>query len=177
MHGASTMRNALHLALVALLAAAPTALAQDERPATCPDGEVDDGAGTCSRQAWVEDCPRDMMCAAGEDPEPYGDETCIGCSGPIDEGSSGTCMDGADSDASADASSPPQAEAATETCRDDVQSLDGRGPAGCENCRGEDTAPIGAPAQGDDATQKAVPAAGALLAVGALGAALLVRRR
>lgn len=87
-------RTALPLALLGLtLAFLPAALAQEDN-ATRPDDA-----------AWVDDCPPDMMCAAGSDdgtpsvpcPEgetcadkaaaggnPYGAPGCIECSGPVD---------------------------------------------------------------------------------------------
>lgn len=126
------MRTTLALALLGLLTLAPAALADgtEEKPA-CPEGYVESPEG-CSRQAWVDDCPPDMMCAMGngtagpDEPVQYGPDGCIDCSGPIH---SHTCMDGAQEG---------------EACRDDVQYLDGgaepvRGPmdGSCENCRGE----------------------------------------
>src|SRR5688572_20984435 len=99
-----------HLARLAflglVLSLAPAALAGDE--SACPDGTTPTPEG-CSQQAWVEDCPPDMLCAAGgpdADPangnvtegnatdEPtfgdcgaevcaYGNETCIECNGPV----------------------------------------------------------------------------------------------
>lgn len=182
------MRTLL-IALLAL-AALPLAAAQD-----APDQPTSNDE---SQDAWVKDCPPDMMCAygtgdgadenatykgdcgaevcayddAGERPNPYGPDGCIECSGPApDQGS--TCMDG---------------QQDGEACRDDVQYLDGRGPPGCENCRGEEAEPISAPADGaagdggvtsvDDAEAKnEVPLPAVLVAIAALAAAVLIVRR
>lgn len=183
------------LALAALLA--PLAAAQEEQP---PKEEPSDP--TTTDPAWTEDCPPDMMCAYGGgegsrddgnatygdcgaevcaydggDPQPYGPDGCIECSTPPkDDGA--TCMDGAGEG---------------ETCDDDVQYLDGRGPADCENCRGDDAGlpendVVSAPAddsnalaQGDGAapTANKVPAPALAAAIVALGvaAALLVARK
>ena len=163
------------LALMALLAlASPLAVAQDandtktdEDPQRPPDGSADPSSPSQAAgddAAWVDDCPPDMMCAyQGEErPQQFGPEGCIECSGlpPEDQGS--TCMDG---------------EQENETCRDDVQYLDGggeptRGPVdgSCENCRGED---LGA----ESAETNKVPFPQLLVVVAALaGAVLLVRR-
>lgn len=172
------MRTLL-IALLAL-AALPVAAAQDapDRP-TNSDG---------SQDAWVKDCPPDMMCAYGEGgdenatykgdcgaevcatdapdgsgdrPVSYGPDGCIECSGPApDQGS--TCMDGAE---------------AGEDCRDDVQYLDGRGPADCENCRGEEAEPISAPAEVASGSANDVPLPAVLVVLAALAAAVLVVRR
>jgi hypothetical protein len=71
---ASMTRTALSVALLGLtLASLPLALAQ-EGNATRPDDA-----------AWVDDCPPDMMCAAA-DPQPYGADGCIECTGgPVDQ--------------------------------------------------------------------------------------------
>ncbi|HWH08893.1 MAG TPA: hypothetical protein VNX21_06815, partial [Candidatus Thermoplasmatota archaeon] len=179
------MRTLL-IALLAL-AALPVAAAQE------PDRPTNDDA---SQDAWVKDCPPDMMCAYGtgdgaeenatykgdcggevcatqERPNPYGPEGCVECSGPApDQGS--TCMDGAE---------------AGEGCRDDVQYLDGgRGPPLCENCRGEEADPISAPADGapgdggvtsvdESAATNDVPLPALLVVFAALAAAVLVVRR
>src|SRR5688572_21954654 len=120
------MNVLIPLALAALLTVAP-ASAQENQTA-CPEGQVETPEG-CSQQAWVDDCPPEHMCAAGaDDPQAYGDEDCIECSGPVDEpvhyGEDGcidctgapsdapTCMDGADDG---------------EVCMDDVQYLGGPG--------------------------------------------------
>lgn len=153
--------------LIALLAltALPLAAAQD-----APDQPTSDDG---SQDAWVKDCPPDMMCAYGSEegnetpagtgdrePIPYGPEGCIECSGPApDQGS--TCMDG-------------QQEG--ETCRDDVQYLDGRGPPLCENCRGEEAEPISAEDSASEAKNE-VPLPAVLVAIAALAAAVLVVRR
>lgn len=118
------------LVLAALLTLAP-AKADDATPA-CPEGQVVSPEG-CSDQAWVDDCPPEHMCAAGaDDPQAYGDEDCIECSGPSDAGNEtisygpddcidctgapvgdpSTCMDGAQDG---------------ESCLDDVQYLGGPG--------------------------------------------------
>jgi hypothetical protein len=179
------MRTLL-IALLAL-AALPLAAAQD-----APDQPTSNDG---SQDAWVKDCPPEMMCAygtgdgadenatykgdcgaevcayddAGERPNQYGPDGCIECSGPApDQGS--TCMDG-------------QQEG--EACPDDVQYLDGRGPPECENCRGEQATPISAPAGGeggvtsvDDAEAKnEVPLPAVLVALAALAAAVLIVRR
>lgn len=182
MRGSKDMRTLL-LALMLALAAAPLAAAQETAEKNETVDRPDDAA-------WVDDCPPDMMCAAGE-PHPYGNESCIECSGPVDDGptygdcggevcaydAGDTCMDGAGE---------------SETCRDDVQYLDGgsRGPSdgSCEFCRGEDnvvTAPEGAEggitSVQDKGTQTAnVPAPTLLLVLaGIVGIALLAlpRRR
>jgi len=157
------MPKTLPLAILGLLMLAPAALANgtDEKP-VCPDGQVDTPEG-CSQQAWVDDCPPDMMCAMGappegnateepaaEEPVQYGPDGCAECSGPISSHASpgdgpATCMDGADDG---------------EVCRDDVLYFGGgpadngpvRGPedGSCENCRG-DAADEGAPASKDAA--------------------------
>ena len=170
--------------LIALLAltALPLAAAQDPDQPTSDDDAQD---------AWVKDCPPDMMCAYGsggdenatykgdcgadacaydgtvERPNPYGPEGCVECTGgPVDDGS--PCMDG-------------QQEG--ESCRDDVQYLDGRGPPTCENCRGEDAEPISAPADGGVTSVEAseakneVPLPAVLVALAALAAAVLIVRR
>ncbi|MEA3190551.1 MAG: hypothetical protein QOD77_1133 [Thermoplasmata archaeon] len=134
------MQNLLLLALAASLVLAPAALAQEE-PA-CPEGFTMTPEG-CSQQAWVDGCPPDHMCAA------YGPDDCIDCSGPVDDGGAGTCMDGAD---------------ANETCRDDVQYL-GPPPSG------------GDAAQPEAAATQDAPAAGAVLGLAVLGAAVAARRR
>lgn len=172
------MRTLL-IALLAL-AALPLAAAQDapDRPTNSDDG---------SQDAWVKDCPPDMMCAygaggdenatykgdcgaeacatdapdgAGDRPVSYGPDGCIECSGPAPD--QGSCMDGAQ---------------AGEDCRDDVQYLDGRGPAGCENCRGEDAEPISAPAEVASESKNDVPLPAVLVVLAALAAAVLVVRR
>jgi hypothetical protein len=177
------MHKMMLLALAASLLTAPAALAQEE-PA-CPEGYTETPEG-CSQQAWVDDCPPDHMCAASEDPDGSGAEPgqamgpddCIECSRPPADGNgtdgSGTCMDGAEAD---------------EDCRDDVQYIGGpggpdapvsdtddgagRGPPLCENCRGD--AADGA--EPEAAAQRDAPAAGALVGLGLLGAAVLARRR
>lgn len=184
------MRTLL-IALLAL-AALPLAAAQDapDRPTNSDEG---------SQDAWVKDCPPDMMCAyggggdenatykgdcgaevcatdapdgSGDRPVSYGPDGCIECSGPApDQGS--TCMDGAQEG---------------EDCRDDVQYLDGRGPPLCENCRGEEAEPISAPADGaagdggvtsvdEGVAKNDVPLPAVLVVLAALAAAVLVVRR
>lgn len=165
-----------------LMMAAPAAVAQgDEKPAEPQDGG----------NAWSEDCPPDAYCmygSGGGRPAPcddadnattedcptysgdcggevcaYGGEDCIECSGPVDGGS--TCMDG-------------QQEG--ETCRDDVQYLGGgRGPADCENCRGDavDADTISAPADAEGAAKNTVPGAALVGTLAALGLAGLALRR
>jgi hypothetical protein len=180
------MRMLIPLALVAMLTFAPAASAQDEKPdqPTCADGQTPESDG-CSQQAWVDDCPPDMMCAAGgadngtEEPT-YGDcggevcaygngtgnhtgalgpDDCIDCMTPPRDGS-GTCMDGAE---------------AGEACRDDVQYLDGpsRGPGdgSCEHCRGEDVEETADP-DGRD-----TPTVGPALLVAGLAALVALARR
>ena len=151
------------------MAALPLAAAQDPDAPTNSDG---------SQDAWVKDCPPDMMCAYGEGgdenatykgdcgaevcatqerPNPYGPEGCIECSGPApDQGAS--CMDGAEAEVN---------------CRDDVQYLDGRGPADCENCRGGEAAP----AEVASGSRSDVPLPAVLVVLAALAAAVLVVRR
>jgi len=173
-HGeAKTMRTLLCLATVlALLAAAPVALAQ----------QASDNSTRPDDAAWVEDCPPDMLCAAGapeegnataeptrgpadgscencrgdanETPILYGSDGCIECSGPAPTGGD-TCMDGA---------SP------AEQCDPDVQYLGGSPPA-----TDSSHAPV---VESDGGDEKAVPApAVAVLIVGAGVAMVLLGRR
>lgn len=142
------------LAFAALLAFAPSAVqADDQSQPACPDGQVETPEG-CSQQAWVDDCPPDMLCAAGG-PEPiaYGNDTCIECSGVADPEPQ-TCMDGAQ---------------AGEACDDDVQYF-GPGPA--------DSGMDGEPAQADtvagESKDKDAPLVALLVAV--VGLVLLARR-
>ena len=152
------MRMLIPLALAALLTLAP-AKADDATPA-CPDGQVESPEG-CSDQAWVdpEDCPPEHMCAAGaDDPQAYGDEDCIECTGaPVDDPS--TCMDGAQDG---------------ESCQDDVQYLGGPGqvPPASHDAVDED--------DGIEADRDAGKDAAALTAVvwvALVGALALVLRR
>ena len=152
------MRIVATLGLLALLVAAPAALAQEKNDTTRPDDA-----------AWVEDCPPDMMCAADaeepsrgpadgscencrgdEEPIPFGPEGCIECTGgPVDEGE--TCMDGQQGD---------------ETCRDDVQYF------------GDEPYSTGPQAESASTDAKTVPALGALGLLAAFVAAVaLVARR
>lgn len=182
-------RTLLTTALLGLLLAAPLAFAQEEQP---PTNE--------SRDAWVKDCPPDMMCAYGggsgegvdctdaanetreecqtcpECPKShapadgptydgncggevcaYGNESCIECSGPVDDGSD-NCMDG-------------QQEG--EACRG----------ADCENCRtltgneGGEKAPADGEVQSDASTNEVPGFAAALVFVGMAAAVLVVARR
>jgi hypothetical protein len=146
------MRTLLATLMLALLAA-PIAAAQESNETTT-EAPRDGG------NAWVEDCPPDMMCAAN-DPQPYGDEDCIHCSGPVRgpadgscencRGDSGdaTCMDGAQ---------------ANESCDPNVQYLGGPAPSTDAN------------AQNVDARQ--VPGAAAIVViVGFALAVFLVARR
>ena len=145
--------NLLALAAMTLMLV-PAAAAQEDAK-TCPDGYVDSPEG-CSRQAWVDDCPPDMLCAAGADePVQYGNESCIECSGiadpePIHYGDDG-CID-------------------CSGVTDDAP--DGRGPVDCEFCRGEDLE-----ASGADAARKDAPALGGPLLLAGLAGALFVLRR
>lgn len=157
------MRTLL-IALTLALLATPLALAQENAEKNETPDRPDDAA-------WVEDCPPDMMCAAGsEDPQPYGDEGCIECSGPVDGPSDenatydGNCggevcaYDGEERpqqlgpDGCIDCMGPVDngsncmdGAQENETCRDDVYYMDGptRGPedGSCENCRGDDVTP------------------------------------
>ena len=104
------MRMLIPLALAALLTLAPVK-AEDDATTACPDGQVESPEG-CSDQAWVDDCPPEHMCATGaDDPQAYGDEGCIDCTGaPVDEPA--TCMDGTDDG---------------DVCMEDVQYLGGPG--------------------------------------------------
>lgn len=166
-------------ALTIALLAAPFVAAQEEEKPEDPSRPDD--------AAWVDDCPPDMMCAAGSPDEPtasgceadacshaMGPDGCIECSGPVDDSGS-SCMDGANE---------------TEICDREVQYLDGRGPADCENCRGDEgpseADPIFAPDEGPDGEvgiaadgENAVPslsvAAGIVAAAGV--ALFAVRRR
>lgn len=158
------MRTSLALALASFAMLAPAAFAQDE--AACPDGQVSTPEG-CSQQAWMDDCPPDHMCAAGNPGNPD--------NGTVD--GSSDCMDG---------------QQGNETCRDDVMYFGGgpadsgpadpaadpaadpsRGPAdgSCDNCRGDGAA------HPDTADAKGAPAGGALLGVAVVGAAAVARRR
>lgn len=144
------MRNQLLMLTLATLTLAPLALAQ-ETNGTRPDDA-----------AWVDDCPPDMMCAAGADePHAYGPEGCIECSGPAPAGE--TCMDGAQGN---------------ETCDPDVYYLGGptRGPedGSCENCRGDAAEPVTTSAGSEAEPAKSVPAAGALLAGVAIACAVFL---
>lgn len=160
------MRTLIPLALAALLAVAP-ATAQDESPA-CPDGQVETPEG-CSDQAWVEDCPPEHLCAAGE-PQAYGDEDCIECSGPVSYGPDGcidctsapppdpeTCMDGAQEG---------------EACQDDVKSF-GPGPADT----GSDLDDGPAPADEASPDPKDAPFVPASLLLAALVGLVVLARR
>ncbi|HET6398687.1 MAG TPA: hypothetical protein VFH47_03955 [Candidatus Thermoplasmatota archaeon] len=186
------MNPLIPLALAGLLLTfAPAASAEETTEPACPEGYVATPEG-CSRQAWVDDCPEDMMCAAGapgehanetsdpdrptysgdcggevcayDEPGRFGPDDCIDCMKPIGNGTSGTCMDGAE---------------AGEGCRDDVYYMDGpsRGPAdgSCENCRGDgaEADPVSAPA-GD---AKDAPGLGGLVVLAALAAVLVAIRR
>jgi hypothetical protein len=145
----SMTRTIATIGLLALLVAAPAALAQDanetdEKPhVDCPPGETcsDKAAGGARPDdaAWVEDCPPDMMCAAGA--EEYGSDGCIECTGgPVGE----TCMDG---------------QQAGETCDPDVQYLGGPQQ------------------QAESADAKTVPALGALGLIAAFVAAVVIVSR
>lgn len=86
-------------------------------------------------KAWVDDCPPDQMCAFGgaeEEPQSYGDEGCIECSGPVDEGGDEPTYSG---------------DCGGEVCAYDEpveDSPETRGPEDCEYCRGgNDTAEPG----------------------------------
>ena len=190
-------RNLPWMALLGLLLAlAPTALAQEGEEKPSDDARPDDAA-------WVEDCPPDMMCAAGAEDEnatygdcgaevcAYGGEDCIECSGPSDSGGAepgqalgpDDCIDCMRPPADDSAHTCMDGQQEGETCRDDVQYLDGgeptRGPAdgSCENCRGEEAEPISAPAE---AAENKVPAPAVALVIVASAmalAVLLVARR
>ena len=178
------MRTLISLTIAALLLAAP-ATAQDDATPACPDGQVETPEG-CSQQAWVDDCPPEHLCAAShsDDPQAYGGEDCIQCSGPVDEPvqygnescieCSGpisygpedcidctgapqdpeTCMDGADDG---------------EVCMEDVQYLGGPGTV---------DQPVDTDSDAEsDASAKDAPAVPALLLLAVLGALVLVLRR
>lgn len=195
--GVSMTRTLIAAMLAMMTLLTPLALAQGETNET-RDAPADEG-----EQAWVDDCPPDMMCAY-DTPQEYGDEDCIECSGPVDDGAepgqslgpedcidcmqaprddAGTCMDGQD---------------ANETCDDDVQYLDGgeptRGPTdgSCEYCRGgeNDDENVVQPPEGaeggitsvqDESAEQKSPVPAPAVALGILavaGAALiLVARR
>lgn len=55
----STMRVLIALAVAALLTTTPASAQEDP---SCPEGQTETPEG-CSQQAWVDDCPPDMMCA------------------------------------------------------------------------------------------------------------------
>ena len=167
------------LALAALLTLAPVKAEDDATPA-CPDGQVESPEG-CSDQAWVdpEDCPPERLCAAGapDEPQSYGGEDCIECSGPVDgpvQYGNESCIDCT--------SAPPQTcmdgAQEGEVCDEDVQYF-GPGPADTG-----DLDDVPAPASddhelsSDDASSgKDAPALTAVLLVAALGAIVLVLRR
>ncbi|HUR68826.1 MAG TPA: hypothetical protein VM370_06225 [Candidatus Thermoplasmatota archaeon] len=186
------MRTLLALLTLSLLTL-PLAFAQEDNSTRPPDGSADPSSPSQAAgddAAWVDDCPPDMMCAAGandtdEHPDgrpdvcdadvdcaggtnPYGSPDCIECTGgPVDAGSD--CMDGADDN---------------ETCRDDVYYLGGepepaRGPAdgSCENCRGDVVEPETAGAASDAAAEKSVPAPAVALVILAGAAALVLSAR
>lgn len=192
------MRTLL-IALTLALLATPLALAQEntEKNETETSDRPDDAA-------WVEDCPPDMMCAAGaDDPQAYGDEGCIECSGPVDGPSDENATDDGEErpqqlgpDGCIDCMGPVDngstcmdGEQENETCRDDVYYMDGpsRGPedGSCENCRGDEATPPDAeshtpPLDTASDEQKAanVPAPAVALAILALaGVALLALPR
>jgi hypothetical protein len=195
------MRPTLYIIMLALLAA-PIAAAQDDA-----DDTKDDTPERPDHAAWIEDCPPDMMCAAG-DPQPYGDEGCIECSGPVDDGGAepgrlgpddciecmrppaneGTCMDGQQENETC----RPQRDcvasgSSADACGDDVQYLDGgapeptRGPAdgSCEYCRGDEVQPDAeSHAPVVEGAPAAVPAPAVALGILALaGVALLALPR
>lgn len=153
--GSKTMR-VLILTMLALLTLAPLAAAQEDTSKTNETQRPDDAA-------WVEDCPPDMMCAAGG--EAMGPEDCIDCTrGPADgsceycrgeEAPSGTCMDGADTN---------------ETCDPDVMYF-GDGPA--------DSGPIEShsPAKPGLEPAKSVPGASFALVVAAFALAIFLLAR
>ena len=191
------MRTLLRFLMLALLTVAPLAAAQEEtKPDESPERPDD--------AAWVEDCPPDMMCAASE-PQAYGDEDCIACSGPADQGGAepgqalgpedciecmrppadeGTCMDGAEPEENCRAGRDCASASSGGACGDDVQDLGGptRGPAdgSCENCRGEEAEPISARVpETQSAARSNVPAptvAVAILALAAMAILVLPRR-
>lgn len=159
--------RALLIALTLALLATPLALAQENTEKNETSDRPDDAA-------WVDDCPPDMMCAAGsEDPQPYGDEGCIECSGPVDGPADENATDDGEErpqqlgpDGCIDCMGPVDGgsncmdgQQETETCRDDVYYMDGptRGPAdgSCEYCRGDASDDASSPSQaagGDEAT-------------------------
>lgn len=170
----------MRLALVAMvLMIAPAALAEDAPDATCPEGYVESPEG-CSQQAWVDDCPPDMMCAMADPEDTQGgdglpadrEEPTFGdCGGEVcayDQSHNPaygpedcihctpgpTCMDGTATD-----------------CDDDVQYIGGpsRGPTdgSCDNCRGEEVLA--------DGTRDA-PGFGAAALLGIAALAFAVRR-
>ena len=139
--------------LMLALALAPVAAAQETNE-TKPEAPDD--------AAWVDDCPPDMMCAAGAEPNQYGSDGCIDCSGPVRGPADGsceycrgnenpsTCMDGAD---------------ANETCDPDVQYFG-------------DPINSHAPAEAQSETTNAVPGASfALVALAVALAIFVVARR
>lgn len=170
--------------LLLLTVATPFAAAQEDEP---PADE--------SHQAWVDDCPPDMMCAFGgaedanETPESYGDEGCIECSGPVEDDASNETPehDGRlGPDDCIDCMTPPAGNG--ETCMDGADAGED-----CDDVQymtppedgddGAETDPISAPADDEptgvaDEEAKAVPAVGAaFMAVALLGVAAFFARR
>jgi len=175
-------------AVAALLMLAPLVAADGEKSNETTSDE--------GRQAWVDDCPEDMMCAMGGQPEEQpedgvtrGPEGCEYCRGGSDEptydGNCGgeVCAYGADDPDAPDSnegggpvgsgSTCMDGEQEGEVCRDDVQYLDGREPSS------SDPMYESAPATGDNAddARRTVPGFGLGAAVAALGALALVAAR
>jgi hypothetical protein len=159
-----------------------------------PTALADDGNATAENPAWVQDCPPDTTCAASAE-DGSGDakpsvacppgETCVdkaaggprptaggpcptdvNCTGSTNPGA--TCMDG---------------QQGNETCDPNVYYMApgaGRGPEGCDNCRGPVVA--GPPPEAQSASAKTIPALGvfavfAAFAVAVVGVARLQHRR
>lgn len=148
-------RSLLPILLMASLALAPVAMAQEGNETKSTNETPEDGG-----QAWTEDCPPDHMCAADEGPkDPRYVEDCQpedpcasyrgGPSEPVNDSQS-NCMDG---------------EQEGETCRDDVMYFGNSGSPESETGAVDD-----APSE-----ERSVPAPGlALAALGLMGAALIV---
>lgn len=152
----------LILTMLALLALAPIAAAQEKTNETDEPARPDDAA-------WVDDCPPDMMCAAGgDDPQEFGPDGCIECSRGPDDGSCEFCRG---EDTPNDGSTCMDGASEHEVCRPDVRYLDGGNGDPVA-----DAGSVSAPAETEDT--KSVP--GASFAVGvaafALAIFLLARR-
>lgn len=182
------MRALPSLALLGLLLVAPPALAQDEKP---PTNE--------SQDAWVKDCPPDMMCAYGGGAEEVDCSTaengtreecqssCDDCrviSAPADSPTYNGSCDGevcAYGNESCIECSGPVSDEGSDNCMDGQQEGEVCRGADCENCRTLDGGVEGAPASGDvqsEGATKQVPgfALGVVFAAMAVAVLVVARR-